>query len=206
MQRSTSILGIVLVSALGLVHCKKTPEPTGSGGPSLLASGAGEKPGAPAAPPSAQTIGVTWVDPEGWPRDPKPRPMRNATFIVTRAPGDSEDGELSITYFGPGQGGDTQKNVERWLGQFTDRKPDEGRQADRTVNGLVQHTLEIDEGTFSSGMPGGPQKAKKDYALLGAIVTAPSGAYFFKLTGPKATVNAARDKFYKFLDSVKPSG
>jgi hypothetical protein len=149
---------------------------------------------------------VTWVDPEGWPRDPKPRPMRNATFIVPRVDGDSEDGELAITYFGPGQGGDIQKNIERWLGQFADRKPEEGRRADRTVNGLVQHTLEIDEGTFSSGMPGGPQQPKKDYALLGAIVIAPSGSYFFKLTGPKATVKAAREKFYQFLDTVKPAG
>jgi hypothetical protein len=205
-QRSTPILGTVILLALGLVHCKKTPEPTGSSGPSLLSSGTGEKPATPATPPSALAVGVTWVDPEGWPRDPKPRPMRTATFVVPKAAGDSEDGELAITYFGPGQGGGTRANVDRWLGQFSDRKPEEGRQADRTVNGLLQHTLEIDQGTFASGMPGGNQKPKADYALLGAIVSAPTGDYFFKLTGPKATVKASREKFYAFLDTVKPNG
>lgn len=131
--------------------------------------------------------------------------MRNATFVVPRAAGDSEDGELVVTYFGPGQGGSIDANIERWLGQFSDRTPVEGRRADRTVNGLLQHTLEIDEGTFSSGMPGGPLTAKKGYGLLGAIVVAPTGSYFFKLTGPKATVKAAREKFYQLLDSVKPT-
>jgi hypothetical protein len=54
-------------------------------------------------------------------------------------------------------------------------------------------------------MPGQPSKPKAGYALIGAIVDAPTGAYFFKLTGPKATVAAARERFYQFLDTVKPT-
>ena len=52
-------------------------------------------------------------------------------------------------------------------------------------------------------MTGAHSKPKEKYGLLGAIVSSPGGSYFFKLTGPKATVKAARPKFYEFLDSVK---
>ena len=64
---------------------------------------------------------------------------------------------------------------------------------------------EIDKGTFASQMPGDPSQPRPDFALLGAIVEAPSGSYFFKFTGPRATVKAAHDAFYQFLDSVKPT-
>ena len=107
-------------------------------------------------------------------------------------------------YFGPGQGGAIDANVDRWVKQFPDVKPDAVRREERQANGLRQHTVEISSGTFSSGMPGGPTQPKPGFALLGGIVEAPSGAYFFKMTGPTASVKAARDAFYKLLDSIKP--
>ena len=63
---------------------------------------------------------------------------------------------------------------------------------------------EVVKNTFASGMPGAPAVPKPDYALLGAIVESPSGSYFFKLTGPSATVANQRDRFHGLLDSVRP--
>ncbi len=200
-------VAFALISLALLPSCKKTPEPTGSAGPSLLAMGAGSKPATPPVAPSALPLGVTWVDPSGWVKEPKSSPMRKATYHVPRAKGDDEDGELAVFYFGPGQGGGIDANVERWVKQFKERKPAEPKRADRTANGLHQHTVEIADGTYDGGM--GMQGAKKEkpgFALLGAIVEAPSGSYFFKLTGPKSTVSAAHEKFFELLDSVKPSG
>jgi hypothetical protein len=131
--------------------------------------------------------------------------MRKATYRIPRAAGDSEDAELAIFYFGEGQGGGIDPNVDRWVKQFSNRKPEAPKRADRTANGLRQHTVEIDEGTYDGGMQSGG-KTSPGFSLLGAIVEAPSGSYFFKMTGPKATVQSARAKFYELLDSVKPSG
>lgn len=131
--------------------------------------------------------------------------MRKATYQIPHAAKDKEDAELGIFYFGAGQGGTVDANVERWVKQFADLPPSKVKRADRSANGLVQHTVEIDSGTFNANsMMQGQSKPKENFALLGAIIEAPSGEYFFKLTGPADTVAAARADFYKFLDSVQP--
>ena len=189
--------------------CKKTPEPTASGGPSLLEIGSQAKPGPAAAAPTPamsapEPVPLTWVDPTAWKLSPRKSPMRKATYVVPRSGADAEDGELAVFYFGPGQGGGVDANVDRWVKQFKGVPPDKVKRADRQANGLVQHTVEITSGTFDgSTMAGTPAKPKDNYGLLGAIVSAPGGSYFFKLTGPSATVQAARKDFYALLDSVK---
>ena len=129
--------------------------------------------------------------------------MRKAAFVVPKAAGDAEDGELTVFYFGPGQGGSIDANVERWVSQFSGTKPGDVKRANRDANGLKQHTVELASGSFSGGMGGGA--AKPAFGLLGAIVEAPSGMYFFKLTGPSKTVAQAKKDFYGLLDSIKPS-
>jgi hypothetical protein len=153
---------------------------------------------------STPPVEITWLDPPGLRRVPPKNAMRKASYEVPHAGSDKEDGELAVFYFGPGQGGGIEQNVARWVKQFSDVQPSDVKRADREANGLREHTVEIDHGTFDSGMPGmGPSGPKKDYALEGAIVEAPSGAYFFKMTGPAHTVAAARGAFMQLLDSVK---
>jgi hypothetical protein len=130
--------------------------------------------------------------------------MRKATYHLPRSGADTEDPELAVFYFGPSQGGGVEANIERWVKQFGDVKPSAVRREDLDASGLRVHTVEIERGTFSSGMPGGPT-GKSGFGLLGGIVEAPSGAYFFKVTGPSASVKAARPAFRKLLTSVKPT-
>jgi hypothetical protein len=40
--------------------------------------------------------------------------------------------------------------------------------------------------------------------MIGAVVESPGGMWFFKLTGPDATVKAARSSFSWMIDSLKP--
>jgi hypothetical protein len=130
--------------------------------------------------------------------------MRKATYIVPRASGDTEDGELAVSYFGPGQGGSIDANVDRWVKQFKDVPADRVKREDRKINGMVMHVVEVDSGTFNANTMGhGGEKLKQAYGLLGAIVEAPSGVYFFKLTGPKKTVAGAKKQFDALLASVK---
>lgn len=162
----------------------------------------------PVATGSAQQepLHITWLDPPSFKRVPPSNPMRKASYVVPRVEGDAEDGELTVFYFGPGQGGSIDANVDRWVGQFGQVKPGDVKRADREANGLRQHTVELESGTFSAGMGmGGGGKAKENYGLVGGIVESPSGAYFFKMTGPSKTVKKAKPEFYKLLDSVKTS-
>lgn len=195
---------------LFIIGCDKKPqEPATQPAAPLLPTEL--KPAAPAAPLAASSaqqdaLHITWVDPPTFKRVPPSNPMRKASYVVPRAAGDAEDGELAVFYFGPGQGGGIDANVDRWVKQFADAKPSDVKRAEREANGLRQHTVELESGTFSSGMAmGGSGKPKPNYGLLGGIVEAPSGAYFFKLTGPSNTVKQAKAEFYKLLDSVKAS-
>jgi hypothetical protein len=202
-----ALVALVALTALG---CRKTPEPPGGASESGSSTGQQPSPGpkAESAPPAASStppVEITWVDPPSFRRVPPKNAMRKASYEVPRAAGDTEDGELAVFYFGPGEGGGIEQNVARWVKQFTGVQPDEVKRADREANGLREHTVEIARGTFESGMPGmGPSGPKKDYALAGAIIEAPSGAYFFKMTGPAKTVAAARAAFMQLLDSVRP--
>ena len=190
--------------------CKKAPAPANTQGPTLIPPAATPSARALVTPASsASPVEVTWVDPPEWKRSEHPRPMRKATYVIPHASSDKEDGELGVFYFGPGQGGGVEANVDRWVKQFPDVKLEDVKRADRSVNGLVAHTVEIESASFNAGSMGMPQpkaEPKANYGLLGAIVETPGGAYFFKLTGPKATVAAAKAPFDKLIESVRTSG
>jgi hypothetical protein len=202
-------VALFFASAASTACDKKPPEPTaaaaGPASPFLPPSGAPAAPApAPAASMQQEPLHITWVDPPAFKRVPPSNPMRKAAFIVPRSEGDKEDGELTVFYFGPGQGGSIDANVDRWVKQFGEVNPSDVKRADREANGLRQHTVELESGTFSSGTGmGGGGKPKENFGLIGGIVETPSGAYFFKLTGPSKTVKKAKADFYKLLDSIK---
>jgi hypothetical protein len=154
--------------------------------------------GLPALADSAGAL--TWQPPKAWPAD-APRPMRAATYKVPAAKGDAEGAECAVFYFGQGQGGSVEMNVQRWVGQFEGAKAPTPKK--EKVAGFDVTQLEL-EGTYTgSGGPMGPKTSKPGYKLLGAIVEGPEGAIFFKLTGPAKTVEAARADFTKMVKGIK---
>jgi hypothetical protein len=162
----------------------------------LLVVGAGSA--ASAAEHSA--AGVSFSVPARWTAEAD-RPMRVATYKIPAAPGDAEAGECGIFFFGAGQGGDVEANIERWTAQFEGgSKP---VRSQRKVAGLEVTELHA-SGAYLSGGPMVAVKTKKEnFRLLGAIVAAPEGNVFFKLTGPAATVRAAEKEFESVLASLK---
>ena len=108
-----------------------------------------------AAALSAESAGgLHWTAPAGWTNEGA-RPMRAATYRIAPAAGDKDGGECGVYFFGAGQGGSVDANLERWKGQFKgpDGKVPPAKIAKRTINGLAVTT--IDTSGEYSGM-GGP--------------------------------------------------
>ncbi len=132
--------------------------------------------------------------------------MRAATYRIAPAQGDTERAECAVYFFGAGQGGGVQANLDRWNGQFTgtDGKPAAARIQKRTIHGLAVTTIDV-SGEYS-GM-GGPMATtrtiKSRYRLLGAIIENPGGNVFLKFTGPERTIAANERSFTQLLDSFQ---
>jgi hypothetical protein len=170
--------------------------------------------GAPVAPgPSADAsrrefgaAGVRWRSPARWTPETG-RPMRVVSYAIPAAAGDPEGGELGVFFFGSGQGGDVDSNLERWYGQFVqpDGRPVGAaeRREKRIISGLPVTVVEISGTYLLSPFPMSPEKTPKPgYRMLGAIVEAPQGNVFFKLTAPEATARAAAPEFDALLGSL----
>lgn len=149
--------------------------------------------------------GVKWTAPSGW-KTEAARPMRVVTYLVPPAAGDTASAECAVYFFGPGQGGSVEANLDRWKGQMTaaDGKPAAAKVAKRTIHQIPVTT--IDSSGDYSGM-GGPMAATssvaKNYRLLGAIIEAPSGSIFIKFTGPAKTMAARQTDFEQMLNSLE---
>jgi hypothetical protein len=146
--------------------------------------------------------GLTFKRPTDWSWVPVSSPMRKAQLKVPGAkPEDAAD--ITFFHFGPDSGGDVQSNAQRWVSQF--RGPEGAAKIEEQQIGGAKVTLVTTEGTFSSGMPGGPQTTLENYALLGAIIEHPEGNVFVKMTGPAALVKSTRQKFLDFLAAALPA-
>jgi hypothetical protein len=168
-------------------------------------------PAAPAAEPAPTGApsagGLTWsAEPPLLARTPKSR-MRAAEYGLAGDP----QGELSVFYFGAGQGGAVDANITRWLGQLT--QPDGSdtakvaKRSERKVGALTVTLIEA-TGTFSGGMamPGAPAPEPQTGAmLLGAIAEGGEGPVFFKLVGKRDAVEGARAAFDALIGSLRPA-
>ena len=150
-----------------------------------------------------QPCGISWTTPSHWTVMP-PKTMRIASYGIPAPTGDGEMGECGVFYFGGGQGGTGQDNINRWIGQF-----DQGGKhaiSSKEVNGMKVSIIQID-GAYLS--PSGPmmqsQGKKEHFRLLGAIIEGPRGLVFFKCTGPLNTMTAAQSDFDALVSSCVSS-
>jgi hypothetical protein len=148
--------------------------------------------------------GLKWAAPSTW-SNKGSAPMRAATYVVPPAQGDQESSECVVYFFGTGQGGSVEANMDRWKGQFTQGgKTALAQIQKRTVHGLPLTT--IDTSGDYSGMGGplaGKQTVEAGYRLLGAIVEGPEGNVFIKFTGPAKTVTANQRNFEQLVNSFE---
>jgi hypothetical protein len=185
------------------------PEPASSlpglpeGHPPIASGGSGGSVPPPPAGSGTGTSALEWQAPEGWIEESPATQMRKAQY---RIEGPEGAAECVIFYFGPGQGGDAQSNAARWASQFAQPDGRDSRDVMKTssltLDDIEVLVIEV-AGTYVGGM-GGPGTAQKPgYMLLGAVATGPDANWFFKLTGPQATVEAQNEAFLGMVRSLK---
>lgn len=195
---SRAALFLALLSGAALSGCqteKDAAKPATSGATAQKPAAApSTKPKAPAAKK------MEWDDPKQWKKIPASG-MRYMSYRIPPVPGDKEIAELNVFVLG----GDIESNITRWVNEFSDFDATTLSRSDRVVNDMTQAVVSIPNGTFNGGMGAGG--VSPNFGLLGAIVITPENStYFFKMTGPSATVAAAREPFYQLLDSVRLEG
>lgn len=211
-----TVAGITLVVSGMLLSCDQQPAappaPEPAPPPVSIGTTGGDSP-APSLDVLAQTAqalsaaGVTFDIPKDWVEEKPSNTMRLAQYSL---PGEAGAAELTVFAFGPGQGGDTQANIDRWVGQFS--PPDTpGESPKKEVASFEQNGLKISvvktSGTYtptSMGpmVPAGPPQEK--YALYGIIVEGGAqGSVFVKVTGPAATVSQHSEELDRFTRSVR---
>ena len=138
--------------------------------------------------------GRQFTAPQSWQKEKPSSSMRKAQFK-------SGETEIVFFYFGGGQGGGTQANVRRWLGQFEEPR-DVASTAEEIGADKTKVTTVGARGTYLSGPPFGQKVPKEGYALRGAIIELPDGPVFAKMTGPEKEVSAATKGFDKMVRSA----
>jgi hypothetical protein len=144
--------------------------------------------------------------PEGWTAEKPTSDMRVAQYKLPKAAGDSEDALLVLYYFGQGQGGSAQANIDRWINQIQqpDGRPSKERAKTETltINGLQVSTVDV-AGNYAGGMSpdSAPANNKSIYRLRAAVIDTPKGSYFVKLTGPEKTVSHWDQAYTDYLKS-----
>lgn len=155
-----------------------------------------------AAQGAASGAGIRWDWPEGWQTEPPANNMRLAQAVI---PSDAGAGDMVVFYFGPGGGGGTEANIERWIGQMeVEGEPE--REEFSVGDGYEVTWVEISGTLKPSTMGSGPSEPQPDSRLIGAIVEGPGGPWFFKATGPAETLDAARDDIRAMVESIEAAG
>ncbi len=163
--------------------------------------------GLPPVPEGAGTgdAALAWTSPSGWISEKPASTMRRAQYKV---PGKAGDGECVVFYFGPGQGGDPMSNANRWAEMFSTADGNSAGSTMKTseleVGGLKVFLVEV-AGTYNGGMTmtAKPAAPMPGYRLLGAVAPGPDANWYFKFTGPDATVNEQREAFTSMVKSLK---
>lgn len=160
------------------------------------------------APPAARSE-LKYEAPKDWKSEPVKSSMRVAQYMIPRAEGDTQDGQMIVFHFGPGQGGPTDMNIERWRNMFSteDGQPvgaDGAKVEKKQVAGLNVTTLDV-SGLYNDPMmmQSGGTRIDGQARLLAAIVETPGGPYFFKAVGQNRTISAQVENFNSLVESVK---
>lgn len=142
-------------------------------------------------------LGVTLLLPETWKRNPPANQMRLAEAEVPPPSGDPA--AACIVVFSTA-GGSVKDNIDRWIGQVRDAQGNAAPSASdtRVVNGVNVTVME--SSGFFQGM--GDASPRPNWALRGAVIEAPGGLLFAKMTGPASSITAAAPAFDAMIGSI----
>jgi len=116
--------------------------------------------------------------------------------------------EIVVFYFGEGQGGSIEANLDRWYGQFqqTNGGPTRERaKVTKSKAGELTITRVDVEGTYAAPVrPGSAERHNEPgYRMIAAVVEGPSGPWFIRFLGPAKEVSAGETSIDLFLAGMR---
>ncbi len=158
----------------------------------------------PVSPRFATFLGIRAPKPASWIEHPPQSPMHETTFAVPGA-GGGEAAQIVVFYFGVGQGGPIDANIERWKNQF--RSPEgyaaEPEVRELEIDGMAVTLVEL-EGEY---MAMGTRWYTPHQRFISAIVDTPDQKrIFIRFVGDDATVTAHRDAFLEMIENMEWTG
>lgn len=216
MKRNVGLALVLTLAVFAAVACKGKPDrgpapPPAATAPAPASGGSGGGPepisahgsGQPAPLGAADraSAGLVYTLPAGWNETPVSSSMRLAQGEIS-GPGGAA--EFAVYFFGPGQGGGPEANLERWAGQVEATVPEQ--QETFETNGLKVTWIDVAGTLKPVGMGMGPSSPQPGGRLFGAVIEGPDGPWFFKVLGPDATLGAEREKFVGMLKAVRLRG
>jgi hypothetical protein len=169
-----------------------------------IVAGAVALPATIAAQESLTLLNYKTAVPAAWRSTPSSSSMRLAQFVVPQASGPPA-AEVVVYFFGPGQGGGVEANLERWKGQFSnpDGSPVYEKVAQDT-SGPFPITIAEYRGTYARGIGAGNDAAAKAGQLLIAVIAeTPRGTLFFQLFGPIASAGLQREPLLRMVKGMR---
>ncbi len=145
-------------------------------------------------------LGYQATVPTRWSTRTPSSSMRLAEFTV----GDAA--EVVVYFFGPGQGGPVNANLERWKAQFSNPTGGAVYEAvSQDKAGALPLTVAEYRGTYARGTGTGssPEAARPNHILVAVVAETPRGRLFFQLFGPTAAVEAQRSAYLTFVRSLR---
>lgn len=199
MQR---ILTALTIAAIAITACSQSestvptnpPKQTRQAGPH-----SGADPGVEAmtqAAPAPDGGGIVYELPTGWTRV---KPTGKLRMDQATIAGPTGDAELAVFFFGIGSGGGVEANFDMWTEQVEGGTPVRGT---FEQGGFKVSWIET-AGTLAPSGLKGPREPRPNSRLLGAVVEGAGGPWFFKVTGPDATVAAQKEAFLSMLRAIK---
>jgi hypothetical protein len=144
--------------------------------------------------------------PDAWVAETPKSEMRQLQFKVPASGAEGGDGaEFVVYFFGPGQGGTLEANIERWQSQF--QGPD-GTPVEPTVTRIDTETIPATlvelRGSYGRSVGMGPgDDVQTDRMLLAGVIETPQGNLFPQMHGPAELVAAQREGFIAFVKGIQ---
>lgn len=143
--------------------------------------------------------------PDGWTPVEPTSGMRAAQWEL-RGEGDAS-AEVVIFFFGEGQGGGVDANVERWTSQF--EQPDGTPTKDRTtvrkrrVSDFELTMVDMTGTYVASVRPGSSERHQRpDHRMIAAVIEGEGGPWYLRVLGPRATVARWEPSVIAFVSSL----
>jgi hypothetical protein len=113
--------------------------------------------------------------------------------------------EVVVYYFGKGQGGSIDANLERWHSQFSNPDGSPVQEKRTTLAGAFPITVAEYRGTYARGVGTGSDAdaARPNNMLIAVVAETPRGTLFFQCFGPIARVEAQREAYLQFAQGLK---